>query len=92
MTDSQTTQTGPQINTRLLFGGVLLVGIGGAIGLVGLALGGSAVLAAGRRWVRQMDTPPSELAKQHWARARTATAAGVGAWRNGQQTQQVPSS
>ena len=59
------------------------MGIGGAIGLAGLALGSSAVMAAGRRWVRQMETPPSELAKQHWNRARVATAAGVGAWRTG---------
>ncbi len=92
MTDSETTQGGPQLNAKLLVSGVLLMGIGGAIGLVGLALGSSAVLAAGRRWVRQMDTPPSELAKQHWNRAREATTAGVGAWRNGQQTQQVGSS
>ena len=93
MSDSETTQAGPQFNSRLLLSGVLLMGIGGVIGLTGLAIGSSAVLAAGRRWVRQMETPPSELAKRHWARARVATSAGVGAWRNGQQqTRQVPSS
>jgi hypothetical protein len=91
MSDSEMSQAGPQFNTRLLLGGVLLMGIGGVIGLAGLALGSSAVLAAGRRWVRQMEVPPSELAKIKWAQARAATAAGVGAWRDGQQTQQVGS-
>jgi hypothetical protein len=88
----QLVQTGPGINTRLLFGGAVLMGIGGAIGLTGFVLGTSAVIAATRRWVQQMETPPGELAKQHWARAKTATSAGVGVWRNGQQIQQVPSS
>ncbi len=93
MTDSETTQAAPQLNSRLLLSGVLLMGIGGVIGLTGLAIGSSAVLAAGRRWVQQMETPPGELAKRHLARARVATAAGVGAWRNGQQhTRPVSSS
>ena len=85
MTDRETTQAGPQLNSRLLLSGVLLMGIGGVIGLVGLAVGSSAVLAAGRRWVRQMEVPPGELAKRKLAQARAATAAGVGAWRDGQQ-------
>jgi membrane protein implicated in regulation of membrane protease activity len=89
MSDRDTVQSGPQLNSRLLAGGVLLMGIGAAIGLAGVALGSTAVITAARRWVRQMETPPSELAKQHWNRARVATAAGVGAWRNGQQTQQA---
>ena len=92
MTDSQTTTGGPPLNTTLLVGGVLLMGIGSAIGLVGLALGASAVAAAGRRWMRQMDTTPRELAHQHLARARMATAAGAGAWRNERLTQHVRSS
>jgi hypothetical protein len=33
--------------------------------------------------VKQMDVPPTELARQKWSQARAATAAGVGAWRNG---------
>ncbi len=92
MTDSETIQAGPQLNSRLLLSGVLLMGIGGVIGLAGLALGSSAVLAAGRRWVQQMEVPPSELARIKWAQAKAATAAGVGAWRNGQHTRHVPSS
>ena len=82
-------QAGPQFNSRLLLGGILLMGIGGVIGLAGLALGGSVIVAAGRRYVQQMEVPPGELAKQKLAQAKAATAAGVGVWRNGQQTQQV---
>jgi len=89
MSETEITESGPQINGKLLLSGVLLMGIGGVIGLTGLALGGSAVLAATRRWVRQMEMPPSELAKQQLSRARAAAMAGAGAWRDGQGTQQV---
>jgi hypothetical protein len=51
--------------------------------LAGLVVGGSHLLAATRRWVQEMDVPPSEVAKLKWAQARTAAAAGTAAWRNG---------
>jgi hypothetical protein len=92
MADSDIAQAPPRLNSKLLLCGVLLMGIGGVIGLTGLAIGSSAVLAAGRRWVQQMEVPPSELAKIKWAQAKAATAAGVGAWRDGQQGQQARSS
>jgi hypothetical protein len=30
-----------------------------------------------------MEVPPSELARQKWAQAKTAAAAGTSAWQNG---------
>jgi hypothetical protein len=30
-----------------------------------------------------MEVPPSELARQKWAQARTAVEAGTSAWQNG---------
>ena len=42
----QLVQTGPGLNTRLLFGGAVLMGVGGAIALAGFTLGTSAVIAA----------------------------------------------
>jgi hypothetical protein len=74
---------GFQLNTGTLMVGAVLIGIGSLIGFVGLALSGAAVATAARRYVNTMEVPPSELAKQHWARARAATVAGAGAWRNG---------
>lgn len=88
MTYSQTTPAGAKLNAKLLVSGVLLMGIGGVIGLAGLALGRSAVLAATRRWMRQRNVPPGELARQKLAQARAATAAGVGAWRDGRPVDQ----
>jgi hypothetical protein len=84
MTESEQSRPGFQINTRAVIGGAVLIGIGGVLGLAGAALAGSAFFAAARRRVQQMEVPPSELARQNWARAKAATAAGVTAWRNGQ--------
>jgi hypothetical protein len=92
MTDSQRTQVGPQFNAKLLVGGILLMGVGGVIGLAGLALGGSAMLSAARRWMRQLDVPPSEFARVKLAQAKAATAAGVGVWRDGRPVDQPQSS
>jgi hypothetical protein len=38
------------------------------------------VLAAARRWVRAMETPPTEQAKLKWTQAKAAAAAGADAW------------
>ena len=84
MTESQQRRPRFQMNTRALIGGAVLMGVGGVLGLAGAALAGSALLAAARRRVQQMEAPPSEIARQNWARAKAATAAGVTAWRNGQ--------
>jgi hypothetical protein len=72
-----------QVNGRPLAVGAVLVAAGAVISLAGMAIGGSVLLAATRRWVNQMDTPPAELARQQWARARAATQAGTSAWQDG---------
>ena len=53
------------------------------IALAGLAVGGSHLFAATRRWIQAMEVPPSEVARLKWAQAKTAAAAGAAAWRNG---------
>ncbi len=60
-----------------------LVAAGALIALAGFAVGGSHVLSATRRWIREMEVPPGELAKIKWAQARSAAAAGTAAWQNG---------
>ena len=40
-------------------------------------------LSATRRWIGEMEVPPSELAKIKWTQARSAAAAGAAAWKNG---------
>ena len=70
-------RTGPMITSAALFGA------GALIALAGLAVGGSHLFSATRRWIREMEMPPSEQARIKWAQAKTAAAAGAAAWQNG---------
>ena len=83
LTRIEASQPGPQLNTRLVIGSAVLIGVGGLLGLIGTILGSSALLAATRRWAHQLDTQPSELAQRKWEQARAATMAGADAWRKG---------
>ena len=73
----------PEFRSGPLITGAVLVGVGTMVALAGLVVGGSHLLSATRRWIREMDDPPSEEARLKWAQARTAAAAGTAAWRNG---------
>jgi hypothetical protein len=75
----------PQFQAAPLITGAAMVGAGTLIALAGLAIGGSHLVAATRRWVREMEVPPSELARLKWTQARAAVAAGTSAWQNGSQ-------
>ncbi len=91
MTDSQASRRRSQLSKGPLIGGAVLMGVGGLLGLAGAVLAGAALAAAARQRIRQMERPPSEVAKQNWARAKAATAAGMGAWRNEQPANQPQS-
>jgi hypothetical protein len=82
MTESQ--ESSFEFNTRQILAGSILIGVGGVLALAGAAMAGTALVVAFRKRVQQMDVPPSELAKHHWARVKAATNAGASAWRNGQ--------
>jgi hypothetical protein len=83
MADSETAQPRIQIDTRQVVGGSILIGIGGVIALAGVAMAGTALVAAYRERVRQMEVPPSVIARQNWDRVKAATVAGLGEFRNG---------
>ena len=51
--------------------------------LAGLAIGGAHLVTATRRWINEMEVPPSEQARLKWAQARAAYTAGASAWQNG---------
>jgi hypothetical protein len=89
MTQNQLTQPKIQLNTRQIVSGSILIGIGGVLALAGAAMAGTALVAAYRERVQQMEVPPSVLARQNWERMKSATAAGVGEWRNGRQPVQA---
>jgi hypothetical protein len=69
-----------QLNKQQLIAGSVLMGVGGAIALAGVALAGTALVAAFRQRVQQMDVPPSELARQHWSAVKHATTTGMDVW------------
>jgi hypothetical protein len=82
MTSSQVSTAGPGPDSKAVIIGVTLMGIGGAFIAAGLALSGVAMVTGLRRWIDEMDQPPSALAKQTWAQAKAATAAGAKAWQD----------
>jgi hypothetical protein len=83
MGNGRLADAGIRVNKNLLISGAVLVGIGGAMAATGVLLGSTAVASAMRQWVRQLDQPPSEMAKQKWNQARAATMAGAKAWQGG---------
>ena len=88
MSNGENRSSGPQFQTAPLIVSAAMVGVGTMIVLVGLAVGGGHLLSATRRWVNEMEVPPSELAKIKWTQAKAAVSAGAQAWQDG--TQAVP--
>ncbi|MDH6135414.1 hypothetical protein P3T37_004829 [Kitasatospora sp. MAA4] len=74
---------GFQPNRKLIGAGLLLGGVGAVAGLLGTVMVGVALATAGRGWVRQLETPPTERAARALQQARAASQAGLDAWRSG---------
>jgi hypothetical protein len=83
MNNGQSTSAAFQLKSGSLILGAALMGASCVLGLTGLTICASTVIAATRRWIKQMDVPPSELARLKWAQAKAATAAGSSAWQDG---------
>jgi hypothetical protein len=86
MADTQKRSNFPQVKPAPMLTGAGLVGVGGLIALVGLGIGGYHLLSAVQQWVREMEVPPSQLARMKFAQAKVAAAAGASAWQNGAKT------
>ncbi len=80
-TDSQPAGAWPQLQSGPLIAGGILIGIGAVVALAGLAVAGTHVVAATRAWIKELETPPSELARLKWEQAKTAAASGATTWR-----------
>ncbi len=80
---TQESSSWPELRTGPLITSAALVGAGAMIALAGLAVGGSHLFSATRRWIREMEVPPTEQARIKWAQAKTAAAAGAAAWQDG---------
>jgi hypothetical protein len=75
--------SGPQVRSGPLVTGGSLIAAGGVLALAGFVVGGAHLLVAIRQWIKEMEVPPSELAKLKLAQAKAAAAAGAEAWQNG---------
>ena len=64
----------------LIAGGVLAA-VGGLVTLVGVLVSALSAASSARKWIRQMDHPPREVARSKWHQARAAGMAGADAWR-----------
>ena len=87
-TNAEHNSSWPELRTGPIITGAALFGAGALIALAGLAVGGTHLFAATRRWIQQMEVPPSEQARIKWAQAKSAAAAGTAAWQNGVSSRQ----
>jgi hypothetical protein len=92
MNDVESRSSMPQFQAAPLIVSAVLVGAGTLIVLAGLAVGGSHLAIATRKWVNEMETAPSELARIKWTQAKAAMSAGAQAWQNGTQPTSVEAS
>jgi hypothetical protein len=69
-----------QPNRSSVVTGAVLIGVGGLIALTGIIVSGSALASACRKWLRDLEVPPSEVVKHKWDQTKAATAAGTAAW------------
>ncbi|HET6484663.1 MAG TPA: hypothetical protein VFG35_32110 [Actinoplanes sp.] len=68
------------VDRRLVGGSVVLLGVGLLAGVAGATVGAVAVVRASRRFIADLAEPPQVTARRRWQQARSATAAGLGAW------------
>jgi hypothetical protein len=80
-TNNQPAGAWPQLESGPLITGGVLIGIGAVVALAGLTVAGSHVVAATRAWIKELETPPSQIAKLKWEQAKTAAASGANTWR-----------
>jgi hypothetical protein len=70
-------------NSKALIVGFALVATGGLVSLCGMGIGGTAAIAAFRRWIMTQQEPPSAIVKRKISQAKAATTAGASAWQDG---------
>jgi hypothetical protein len=74
-----------ELNTTPIFVGAALIGAGTLIGVTGLILGGTAMISATRKWLGELEVPPTEVVKHKLGQTKAATAAGASAWKHHQE-------
>ena len=82
VTDSPPAGNWPQVRSGPLVVGGILIGIGAVVAMAGLAVAGTHLAAATRAWIRELETPPGQLARLKWEQAKAAAVSGAGTWRD----------
>jgi hypothetical protein len=77
---SQATAGWPRVRSGPLAVGGILIGAGAVAAIAGAAVAGSHVVAATRAWMKELETPPDQLARLRWEQAKAAAMAGASAW------------
>jgi hypothetical protein len=77
---SQTTADWPQLRSGPFVVGGILLGIGAVVAIAGAAVAGTHVVAATRAWIKELETPPDQLARLKWEQAKAAATAGAATW------------
>ncbi|MEU7906515.1 hypothetical protein [Actinoplanes sp. NPDC049118] len=77
-----TRMSGAYVDRRLVGGSAALMTVGFVTYAVGAAIGAIAVVGAARRYIASLDEPPQVTVRRRWGQVRSATGAGVGAWRD----------
>jgi hypothetical protein len=80
MRNIQQQPSGPELKSGPMMTSAALIAAGALLVIAGFAVGGTHVTQAVRRWVRDMEVPPSERARMTLAQAKAAAAAGADAW------------
>lgn len=81
MATNQTLIRGFQVNRTLLTTGAALTGLGTLLAFTGTMIVSAALAAAGRGWLRELETHPAQLAARTLHQAKVASVAGLEAWR-----------
>jgi hypothetical protein len=81
-TGSQQAGNWPQVRSGPLVAGGILIGIGAVVAMVGVAVAGTHLAAATRAWIKELETPPGQLARLRWEQAKAAAASGTAIWRD----------
>jgi hypothetical protein len=70
----------PELQSGPLIASGILIGVGAIVALAGAAVAGVHIAAATRAWMKDLETPPGQLAMLKWEQAKTAAAAGAASW------------
>ena len=78
--DAEVTET-VTADRGLLISGVLLLSVGSVLVFAGAVVTGGVAVRVTRRWMQQLEEPPTAVARRRLGQARTAVSAGARGWR-----------